>query len=158
MADYEHITQADETRLTEVWREEMVIPYECKDHRDEFLQSLSKIEDMWDGNPGRIRTRRHEIKLRHSDTRPIHSTSYRAGRIARQLCTKCSKKRSSSLLAHSGIVLSSLCLKRWFTMILRRIPQIQCGDGEIFILSAKGGRVHQFLWRNQKLLNISCQL
>lgn len=59
ISNHEQVTHDKETSLTEDWRDEIILHYWYKTHRDEFSQLLNKFEDMWDGRLVHINTARH---------------------------------------------------------------------------------------------------
>lgn len=75
MKGHEEDKQEYETRLPEVWKGELAIPYKYTSKRDEFHQFISKLEDLRDGRLGCIKTAKHQIEWTSIDIRPVQSTS-----------------------------------------------------------------------------------
>lgn len=55
------------------------MPVTYASYNPAFLEVLSILEELWDGNLERIKAAVHFIELIPSDTPPIHSVPYRAG-------------------------------------------------------------------------------
>lgn len=58
---------------------------EYDNFRPRFEEVMSKYASMWEGQLGGVPVITHKIDLTDPDMRPVHSNSYRAGPIKRQL-------------------------------------------------------------------------
>lgn len=85
-------------RLSEDWRNEISIVDKYKEQKEEYIQLLSELEDMWYGHLGHIKTGRHHIDLAYNDIRQVHSTPYHVGSTARQ----CAAKMIQKMLQQKG--------------------------------------------------------
>lgn len=61
------------------------MPGRYKADKEEFLQLLSELKDMSDGQPGQVKRAKHRMKITSNCTLRFHSTLYRAGPTDRQL-------------------------------------------------------------------------
>lgn len=81
----ENVAERNDERLTDDWRDETIIFGKYNIHNDNFLQLLSRLKDMWDGNFGRVTKSKHLIELESKDTCSIQSAPYFAVPMSGQL-------------------------------------------------------------------------
>lgn len=87
-ASHEKVPQEDGTRFTETWQNKVSIPDKYKVDRDEFLQLLLEIENIWDRHLRRNKMVRDCIELNYNEICPVRSAQYHAGPTAGQLPAK----------------------------------------------------------------------
>lgn len=88
MACHEQITQEDETRLAEKWWDEIFILDQCKTHKDEVLQLLHELQDIWNGLSDRTRPAKQRIDLTFNNVHSDYSALYRPSKPARKFSAK----------------------------------------------------------------------
>lgn len=88
------------------WKHEVSLPKIFLEHLNEFLNMLSKFQDMWDSHLGRISMKKHRKESSSEGNKPAHSVPYRVGSKPRQIfCRSIEKwkpKKSSNRQLQSG--------------------------------------------------------
>lgn len=158
-SNQENVKKIEERRLDRDLRHDVKIVDSFVKFKDEYTNTFSNFEYMWDDHLGRTNKEIHRSELSPADAKSIHSAPYRE-RPETFFLEKWSSKRFLNWLTQIEQSQSYMHVCTWKELIppiSRRLLQTKSCDKARCLPDPTHGRVYPFTWLSHSLLKTGCK-